>query len=170
MLSFGFGSNLKRAGTKFFDPLHAVVFERSKHHGPVPRLHTKCWHVLLQTAHRVALRMYFNNTDTCKHYTPSERLTMGQASALGGSLRTLISSDSWTTFSFLSPWGWWCLLTPATCSPPAPAGQTMFKQTQDYDIKITNYKHIIFIYLNLKRKLYLLLLKTLNELPCPLDS
>lgn len=47
-------------------------------------------------------------------------LTMGQASAFGGSLRTLISSDSLTTFSFLSPRGWWCLLTPVPWSPPVP--------------------------------------------------
>lgn len=46
-------------------------------------------------------------------------LTMGQASAFGGSLRTLSTSDSRTTFTFLSRWGW-CLLTPPLRSPAAP--------------------------------------------------
>lgn len=66
------------------------------------------------------LSLIYVITDTHKGYKWPDKLTKGQASAFGGSLRTLISSDSWTTFSFLSPRGWRCLLTPVPWSPPAP--------------------------------------------------
>lgn len=47
-------SYLECAVTQFFDPVHTVVFERSKHHCSVLCLHTKGRHVVLQTAHTEA--------------------------------------------------------------------------------------------------------------------
>lgn len=137
---FLLSSHLKRAVTQFFYPLHTVIFECSKHHRPVLSLHTKCWHVLLQTAQRAACSIFLTVCDTCEDFEQPRRLTMGQASAFGGSLRTLISSDSRTTFSFLSAWGWWCLLTPAPWSAPLPPprGYMRDKQTQDWFTEKTN--------------------------------
>lgn len=195
-----FFSYLKCAVTQFFDPVHTVVFERSKHHCSVLCLHTKGWHVVLQTAHTEAfthslqlrscqkafllffvvlpssrmyelrrldicvgarwksvvmtelnglwhpysviveeleetVAMYFNRAVIQKthasqtvvtvviwhRWIPAQALTMGQASAFGGNLTTLRSSDSRITLSFLSKWCWWCLLIPTLWSPPAPA-------------------------------------------------
>lgn len=193
-----FFAYLKCAVTQFFDPVHTVIFERSKHHCSVLCLHTKGWHVVLQTAHTEAfthslqllslskvflsffvlpsswmyelhhldicvgarwksvvmsdlnglwhlysvigeeleetVAMYFNRalfqtprasqtvvTVVIWHtWIPAQALTMGQASAFGGNLTTLRSSDNRITLSFLSKWCWWCLLIPTLWSPPAP--------------------------------------------------
>lgn len=166
-----FFSYLKCAVTQLFHPVHTVVFERSKHHGSVLRLHTKGWHVVLRAEYTQSFpyslqllsclpssRMYeLHRLDICvgarrksvamtdlnglwhpygviveeleetvatvviwHTWTRAQALTMGQASAFGGSLTTLRSSDSRITLSFLSKWCWWCLLIPTLWSPPAP--------------------------------------------------